>query len=58
MRSNTTTDSTVRTASDRETERERDDDTVRRATRVARLLKIVATTLAALVGVAKALGLV
>jgi len=45
-------------ASDAGDERGDDDLPVRRATRVMRLLKLAATTLAALAGAAKALGLV
>jgi hypothetical protein len=73
MPSNSTADRSVRTAagdepsverddtecrSDAGDERGDDDMPVRRATRIMRLLKLAATTLAALAGAAKALGLV
>lgn len=58
MRRNTAPDPTVRTNTSEDTNSGEDRRPVRRATRIARLLKLVATTLAALVGVAKALGLI
>ncbi|QPV61344.1 hypothetical protein I7X12_11240 [Halosimplex litoreum] len=65
MPSNSTADRSVRTtdsscpASDGDRDERGDDDlSVRRATQIMRLLKLVATTLAALTGAAKALGLV
>lgn len=58
MRRDTTADAPVRTTDTDATASDADDDApVRRATRIMRLLKLAATTLAALVGVAKALGL-
>ncbi|WP_436925859.1 hypothetical protein [Halosimplex amylolyticum] len=54
MPRNTATDARVRTNESSESD---DDLPVRRATRIMRLAKLTVTTLAALVGVAKALGL-
>ncbi|QLH80417.1 hypothetical protein [Halosimplex pelagicum] len=66
MPSNSTADRGVRTTASDDAPIEGDGDdsdggadpSVRRATRVMRLLKLAATTLAALAGAAKALGLV
>ncbi|WP_459193016.1 hypothetical protein [Halosimplex sp. J119] len=56
MSPSTTADASVRTA-DSGSEDGECDRPVRRATRVMRLLKLAVTTLAAIVGVAKTLGL-
>ncbi|WP_415379066.1 hypothetical protein [Halosimplex sp. TS25] len=56
MRRNTAADANVRTTDTGESESD-DGRPVRRATRIMRLAKLTVTTLAALVGVAKALGL-
>lgn len=58
MRRDTATDPKVRTKTTEDTNSGDDGRPVRRATRIARLLKLVATTLGALVGVAKAVGLI
>lgn len=56
MSRNTVADASVRTTDARESESD-DAEPVRRATRIMRLAKLTVTTVAALVGVAKALGL-
>jgi len=58
MRPNTATDPKVRTNTTGDSDSGDDGRPVRRATRIMRLLKLVATTLGALVGVAKALGFI
>ena len=56
MHRDTAADSTVRTTDSTDCEGS-DGGFVRRATRIVRLLKLVVTTLAAVFGVAKTLGL-
>ena len=56
MHSDTAADSTVRTTDSGDCDGG-DGPPVRRATRIVRLLKLVVTTLAAVLGVAKTLGL-
>jgi len=57
MHRDTAADSTVRTTDSADCDSGGDRRPVRRATRVVRLLKLVVTTLAAVFGVAKTLGL-
>lgn len=57
MSRNTTADASVRTSDTAESECDDDGQPVRRATRIMRLLKLTVTTIAAILGVAKTIGL-